>query len=62
VILGVLLLVFRRPVSAFLTRTFGRLTYANPTLPMTLVILAGVFLIVVAGGLLASAVVTAVTS
>ena len=60
IVLGVVLLIFRRPISALLSRTFGRLTYAHPAVPMTLVVVAGVFLIVVAAGLLTSAIVSAV--
>jgi hypothetical protein len=61
-VLGILILIFRRPISSFLSTTLGRLTYANPTVPMTLVVVAGVFLVVAAGGLLTSAIVSAVSA
>jgi hypothetical protein len=59
--LGVLLLVFRRSLSAFLAKASRRLSYAHPAVPMALVIVAGVFLIVVAGGGLANAVISALS-
>lgn len=58
--LGVLLLIFRRPVSSALSKVFRRLRYAHPAVPMTLVIVSGVFLIVIAGGGLTSAILSAV--
>jgi hypothetical protein len=60
--LGVLLLIFRRPVSSVLTKVFRRLRYAHPAVPMTLVIVSGVFLIVIAGGGLTSAVVSVLSN
>lgn len=58
--LGLLLLIFRRPVSSVLPKVFRRLRYAHPAVPMTLVIVSGVFLIVIAGGGLTSAILSAV--
>jgi hypothetical protein len=60
--LGALLLVFRRPVSSFLAKASRRLSYAHPAVPMVLVIVAGVLLIVIAGGGLVSAVISALSS
>jgi hypothetical protein len=60
--LGVILLIFCRPVASFLAKASRRLSYAHPAVPMALVIVAGVFLIVVAGGGLVSAVISALSS
>jgi hypothetical protein len=60
--LGVLLLVFRLPVSSFLAKVSRRLSFAHPAVPMALVIVGGVFLIVIAGGGLVSAVISALSS
>lgn len=60
--LGVLLLIFRRPVSSVLPKVSRRLRYAHPAVPMTLVIVFGVFLIVIAGGGLTGAVVSALST
>jgi hypothetical protein len=58
----VILLVFRRPAAALLAKASRRLSYAHRALPTVLVILAGVFLILGAGGGLVSAIISALSN
>lgn len=60
--LGVILLIFCRPVASLLAKASRRLSYAHPAVPMVLVIVAGVFLIILAGGGLVGAIISALSN
>jgi len=60
--LGVILLIYCRSVASLLAKASRRLSYAHPTVPMVLVIVAGVFQIVVAGGGLVGVIISALSN